>query len=131
MTEFMRLLKGEEGLDIANCPVSPANLAELLNTVEKGTISGKIAKSVFEEMVASGKDAATIIKDKNLVQMSDTGELLTIVQEIIAANPEQVAQFKAGKSKVMGFFVGQLMQKTKGKANPQMANELFSKELAK
>ena len=131
MTELMRLLKGEEGIDIGQCPVRPPQLAALLNMVEKGTISGKIAKTVFEEMMISGKDAETIVKEKNLVQMSDAGELEKMVQEIIAANPDQVAQFKAGKTKVMGFFVGQLMQKTKGKANPKLANELFAKELNK
>ena len=131
MTELMKLMKGEEALDISQCPVTPANLAKLLNMVEQGTISGKIAKTVFEEMMASGKDPETVVKEKNLVQMSDEGELLTIVQEIIAANPKQTADFKGGKTKLMGFFVGQLMQKTQGKANPQLANQLFSKELAK
>lgn len=131
MTELMRLLKGEEGVDISQCPVSPQSLAALLNMIEKATISGKIAKTVFEEMMETGKDAETIVKEKNLVQMSDESELLQIVQDIIAANPDQVEQFKAGKTKVMGFFVGQLMQKTKGKANPKMANQLFAKELNK
>jgi len=70
-----------------------------------------------------------VVKEQNLVQMSDEGEILTIVREIIAANPGQVEQYRAGKTKVMGFFVGQLMQKTKGRANPQLANELFLKEL--
>jgi aspartyl-tRNA(Asn)/glutamyl-tRNA(Gln) amidotransferase subunit B len=131
MTELMKSMKGEDAMDISQCPVSPANLAGLLNMVDKGTISGKIAKTVFEEMMASGKDPETVVKEKNLVQMSDEGELVAIVQEIIAANPEQAQQFRDGKTKVMGFFVGQLMKKTKGKANPQMANQLFSKELNK
>jgi len=131
MTELMRELKGDEGVDISKCPVSPENLAALLVMVEKGTISGKIAKTVFEEMLASGKDPETVVKEKNLVQMSDEGELVAIVQEILAANPEQVAQFKEGKTKVMGFFVGQLMKKTQGKANPGLANKLFGKELNK
>jgi aspartyl-tRNA(Asn)/glutamyl-tRNA(Gln) amidotransferase subunit B len=131
MTELMRLLKGEEGIDINQCRVGPKSLATLLNMVEKGTISGKIAKAVFEEMVETGKDAEAIVKEKGLVQMSDEGELLQIVQEIVAANPGQVEQFKAGKTKVMGFFVGQLMKRTQGKANPALANELFSKELSK
>ncbi|HID02119.1 MAG TPA: Asp-tRNA(Asn)/Glu-tRNA(Gln) amidotransferase GatCAB subunit B, partial [Desulfobacterales bacterium] len=87
--------------------------------------------TVFLEMLDSGKDAAVVVKEKNLVQVSDQGELLVIVQEIIAANPEQAADFKGGKTKLMGYFVGQLMQKTKGKANPKVANELFSKELSK
>ncbi|ADH86636.1 Asp-tRNA(Asn)/Glu-tRNA(Gln) amidotransferase subunit GatB [Desulfurivibrio alkaliphilus] len=129
MTELMRVMKGDEGIDIAACPVSPPHLARLLTMVDEGMISGKIAKTVFEEMMSSGADPDTVVKEKNLVQVSDEGELLTIVREIIAANPEQVEQFKGGKSKVMGFFVGQLMQQTKGKANPQLANQLFSREL--
>ncbi len=126
MTELMRELKGEE---ISSCKVSPSQLAALLTMVEKNTISGKIAKTVFTDMMASGCDPATIVKEKNLVQVSDVGELLALVKEIVAANPVQAEDYRAGKSKLMGFFVGQLMQKTKGQANPQLANELFSKEL--
>ncbi|MBU0968662.1 MAG: Asp-tRNA(Asn)/Glu-tRNA(Gln) amidotransferase subunit GatB, partial [Proteobacteria bacterium] len=124
-TEMMRELKGEDGLDILAFPVTPENLAALLALIDKGTISGKIAKTVFDEMMKSGKDAQTIVKEKNLVQMSDEGDLIQIVQQIVQENPQQVADFKGGKTKLMGFFVGQLMQKTKGKANPKMANELF------
>ncbi|MBU0960377.1 MAG: Asp-tRNA(Asn)/Glu-tRNA(Gln) amidotransferase subunit GatB [Proteobacteria bacterium] len=127
MTELMRELKGE---DVTACRVRPEQLGGLLQMVADGTISGKIAKTVFLEMMVSGKDPEVVVKEKNLVQVSDQGELLAIVQEIIAANPAQVAEFKGGKTKLMGFFVGQLMQKTKGQANPQVANELFSKELA-
>jgi aspartyl-tRNA(Asn)/glutamyl-tRNA(Gln) amidotransferase subunit B len=131
MTELMREFKGGGPEEIAGCIVSPENLAALLAMVEKGVISGKIAKTVFAEMMESGKDAETIVKEKNLTQMSDAGDLIGIVQEIIAANPAQVEQYKEGKTKVMSFFVGQLMKKTKGQANPQMANELLQKELAK
>ncbi|MBU1420231.1 MAG: Asp-tRNA(Asn)/Glu-tRNA(Gln) amidotransferase subunit GatB [Proteobacteria bacterium] len=127
MTELMRELKGE---DVTACRVRPEQLGGLLQMVADGTISGKIAKTVFLEMMVSGKDPEVVVKEKNLVQVSDQGELLAIVQEIITANPAQVAEFKGGKTKLMGFFVGQLMQKTKGQANPQVANELFSKELA-
>ncbi len=130
MTELMREIKGEPSA-VQSCLVTPENLGALLTMIDKGTISGKIAKTVFTEMMETGKDADTIVKDKGLVQMSDEGELLDIVKEIIAANPEQAADFKGGKTKLMGFFVGQLMQKTKGKANPKLANELFSKELNK
>jgi aspartyl-tRNA(Asn)/glutamyl-tRNA(Gln) amidotransferase subunit B len=80
-------------------------------------------------MVATGKDPETIIKDKGLAQISDTGALEAAAQEIIAAHPKEVADYKAGKTKVMGFFVGQLMRKTKGQANPQLANEIFKKLL--
>lgn len=130
MTELMRELKGAGPEEIAACKVSPTDLASLLLIVEKGDISGKIAKTVFAEMLETGKNPGTIIKEKNLVQMSDEGDLVKIVQEIIDANPEQVAQFRDGKTKVMGYFVGQLMQKTKGRANPKMANELFANALA-
>ncbi len=131
MTEVMREMKGEEGMDIADFPVASTDLGKLMAMIDKGTISGKIAKTVFEEMIASGKDADTIVKEKNLVQVSDEGAILKMVQDILAANPEQVQQFKEGKTKVMGFFVGQLMKVSKGKANPQMANKLFGQELNK
>jgi len=130
MTELMRELKGEDGPDIRDCPISPENLGGLLNMIDRGTISGKIAKTVFIDMMDSGKDAETIVREKNLVQMSDEGELLELVRQIIAANPRQTADYKDGKTKLMGFFVGQLMQKTKGKANPKLANQLFGKELS-
>jgi aspartyl-tRNA(Asn)/glutamyl-tRNA(Gln) amidotransferase subunit B len=131
MTELMRELKGEECVDISGCLISPENLGGLLAMIDKGTISGKIAKSVFMDMMASGKDAETLVKEKNLVQVSDEGELLFIVREIIEANPEQAADYRSGKTKLMGYFVGQLMQKTKGRANPKLANQLFGKELSK
>ena len=126
MTELMRELKGEE---ISTCKVSPPQLALLLQMVEKNTISGKIAKTVFLDMMDSGKDPETIVKEKNLVQVSDEGELTALVRDIVAANPSQAEDFRNGKTKILGFFVGQLMQKTKGKANPKLANELFVKEL--
>jgi aspartyl-tRNA(Asn)/glutamyl-tRNA(Gln) amidotransferase subunit B len=131
MTELMRELKGEDSIDIGGCPISPENLGRLLNMIDKGTISGKIAKSVFMDMMASGKDPETLVKEKNLVQVSDEGELLAVVREIIAANPSQAAEYRAGKTKLMGYFVGQLMQKTKGRANPKLANQLFSQELGR
>jgi aspartyl-tRNA(Asn)/glutamyl-tRNA(Gln) amidotransferase subunit B len=131
MTELMRELKGEDSIEIEGCPITPQNLGVLLDMIDKGTISGKIAKAVFMDMLASGKDPETLVKEKNLVQVSDEGELLAIVREIIAANPGQVAEYRAGKTKLMGYFVGQLMQKTKGRANPKIANQLLSQELGK
>jgi aspartyl-tRNA(Asn)/glutamyl-tRNA(Gln) amidotransferase subunit B len=125
-TELLREYSPEE---IGNCPVTGPQLARLLNMIDKGTISGKIAKTVFADMLESGKDPDLIVKEKGLVQMSDEGELTALVREIIDANPEQAQQFREGKTKVIGFFVGQLMQKTKGKANPQLANKLFQQEL--
>ena len=131
MTELMRELKGEDSVDIGGCPITPQNLGALLTMIDKGTISGKIAKAVFMDMLASGKDAETLVREKNLVQVSDQDELRTIVREVIAANPEQAADYRGGKTKLMGYFVGQLMQKTKGRANPKIANQLFSEELGK
>ncbi|MBU0675838.1 MAG: Asp-tRNA(Asn)/Glu-tRNA(Gln) amidotransferase subunit GatB [Proteobacteria bacterium] len=128
MTELLRELK-ERDQEISQCQVTPDGLAELLTMVDKGTISGKIAKTVFQEMMVSGKDAGTVVKEKNLVQMSDEGDLLKMIDEIISANPDQVTEYRGGKTKLMGFFVGQLMQKTKGRANPQLANQLLAKAL--
>ncbi|MCI5147904.1 MAG: Asp-tRNA(Asn)/Glu-tRNA(Gln) amidotransferase subunit GatB [Candidatus Electrothrix sp. MAN1_4] len=126
MTEMLREYTPEQ---FGGCRVTTQQLADLLLMVQKNTISGKIAKTVFADMLESGDDPEKIVKEKGLVQMSDEGELVAIVREILAANPDQVQQFRDGKTKVMGFFVGQLMQKTKGKANPQMANKLFAEEL--
>lgn len=125
-TELLREYGPER---MSECPVTATQMASLLAMVEKATISGKIAKTVFSEMLTSGDDPEKIVKDKELVQMSDEGELVALVREIIEANPEQSQQFRDGKTKVIGFFVGQLMQKTRGKANPQLANKLFGQEL--
>jgi aspartyl-tRNA(Asn)/glutamyl-tRNA(Gln) amidotransferase subunit B len=125
-TELLREYGPE---NIGSCPVGAGQLARLLNMVDEGTISGKIAKTVFADMLVSGKDPDAIVKEKNLVQMSDEGELQALVREVIAENPDQAQQFRDGKTKVMGFFVGQLMKKTKGQANPQLANKLFQQEL--
>ncbi len=124
MSELSRELKGEE---IDCCRVQADQLAKLLAMVEDNTISGKIAKTVFIEMMATGTDPETIVTEKNLVQNSDENQLLAIVEKIIAANPDQAEDFRNGKTKIMGYFVGQLMKETKGKANPKMANELFVK----
>jgi len=126
-TELLREFKGEMGEDIAHCQVRPQALADLLTLIDQGSISGKIAKTVFAEMLSTGGAPADIVKAKGLVQMSDEGDLMAVVREIVAKNPEQVAQFREGKGKVMGFFVGQLMKQTGGRANPQIANTLFLK----
>ncbi len=125
-TELLRVVAAE---DMGQCPIQPRDLGTLVAMVESGAISGKIAKGVFAEMLAGGGDPEAIVRRKGLVQMSDEGELAALVREIIAANPEQAQQFRDGKEKVLGFFVGQLMKKTGGKANPQLANDLFRREL--
>ncbi|AJQ28229.1 Asp-tRNA(Asn)/Glu-tRNA(Gln) amidotransferase subunit GatB [Pelosinus fermentans] len=118
-----------EGITILDCPVSPKQLTELLTLIEKGTISNKIAKTVFEEMWTSRKDAEVIVKEKGLVQISDSSEIVAIVESVIAANPRSVADFKAGKDKAIGFLVGQIMKQTKGRANPDMVNTLLRERL--
>ncbi len=128
MGELMRFLN-EENKTIEGCPLKPSQLAEMIKLIDKGTISGKIAKTVFEEMYRTGKDAETVVKEKGLVQISDSGAIEKAVDEAIAGNPKEVERFKAGDEKLIGFFVGQVMKATKGKANPQMVNELLKKKL--
>ena len=129
MVELMRVLKQEDG-GLGACKITPQALARLLALVEAGTISGKMAKAVFEDMAASGQEPEAVIKAKGLVQITDTGALEAAAREILAAHPQEAADYRAGKTKVLGFFVGQLMKKTKGQANPQLANEVFKQLLA-
>lgn len=128
MGELMKLLN-EENRAIDDCPIRPSQLADMLQLIDKGTISGKIAKTVFDEMYKTGKDAAEIVKEKGLVQISDSSEIEKIVDEILAKSPKEIERFKAGDEKLIGFFVGQAMKASKGKANPQMLNELLKKKL--
>jgi aspartyl-tRNA(Asn)/glutamyl-tRNA(Gln) amidotransferase subunit B len=102
----------------------------MLLMVDTGTISGKIAKTIFEEMVVSGRMPQPIVVEKGLVQVSDEGALEKAIQEVLNANADQVEQYRQGKEKVFGFMVGQVMKTTKGKANPQVVNELLKKMLA-
>ena len=129
MGELTRLLN-EDNETIEECSTRPSQLADMLKLIDKGTISGKIAKTVFEEMYKTGRDAEVIIKEKGLVQISDTGEIEKIVEDVIIKNPKEVERFKAGDQKLLGFFVGQVMKVTRGKANPQMVNELLKKKLS-
>ena len=143
----------EESLSVLNSPVSLANIvtnevarelkekqldelkftpkqiAELVKIVDNGTISNNIAKQVFEEMAKSGENPSVIVESKGLVQISDPAKILPIIDEIIAKNPDNVAKFKAGNSKLLGFFVGQVLKTTGGKANPQVVNELVTQKL--
>jgi aspartyl-tRNA(Asn)/glutamyl-tRNA(Gln) amidotransferase subunit B len=119
----------DSGLAITACPVTPQHLAELLRLIDAGTISGKIAKTVFDEMWQTGQEPAKIVADKGLVQVSDTGEIEKIIDDVMAANQGQVEEFRGGKEKVFGFFVGQVMRASKGKANPALVNELLLKKL--
>lgn len=128
MGELLRLLN-EEGRDVKDCPIPPSGVADIIKMVKGGQISGKIAKEVFEEMYTTKKAAADIVKSKGLTQISDEGELARIVEEIVNANPDNVAKFKAGKTNVIGFFVGEIMKATKGKANPGVINKLLKEKL--
>jgi len=130
MSELMRELKKDER-EMEDCPVPPENLVELLQLMESGVVSGKIAKSVFEEMYTSGQKAKTIVDAKGLVQVKDEGAIEALVDEVIAANPQEVEQYRSGKEKLIGFFVGQIMKKSKGKANPQLVNEILKNKLAR
>jgi len=116
-------------LQITECPVTPAQLVAMLQLIDKGTISGKIAKTVFDEMWQNGGEPAQIVEVKGLVQVSDTGEIEKIIDEIMAANMGQVEEFRGGKEKVFGFFVGQVMRSSKGKANPAVVNDLLLSKL--
>jgi aspartyl-tRNA(Asn)/glutamyl-tRNA(Gln) amidotransferase subunit B len=118
------------GLDVAASQVQPQALAELLGLLQDGTLSGKMAKEVFEAMCATKKTAKAIVAEKGLGQISDTGELDAIVARIVAANPGPAEEFRQGRDKVLGFFVGQIMKETKGQANPAMVNDLLRKHLA-
>ena len=114
---------------IGDCLVSPHALAGLIRLVERGTISGKSAKDVLQEMAATGKAAEVIVKEKGLVQVSDTGLIEKAVEKAIAANPTAVAEFKAGKQKALGAIVGAVMKETGGKANPKIVNEILCRKL--
>ncbi len=128
MGEITRALN-DSGTSIDACPVPPERLAELLKLIDNGTISGKIAKTVFDEMWKSGKAPLTIVEEQGLVQVSDSGAIEGIIDEILAANAGQVEEYRSGKEKVFGFFVGQVMKASKGKANPALVNELLVSRL--
>ena len=117
------------GKEIEESPVTASQLGDLISRIDQGEISGKIAKTVFEEMFSSGREPGDIIKEKGLVQISDTGAIEAAIDKVIAANPAQLADYRAGKVKLLGYFVGQVMKETKGQANPAILNDLVKKKL--
>lgn len=119
----------KDGKDISGSPVTAGALGKLVGLLSEDTISNRIAKDVFEEMVASGGDPEAIVEEKGLMQITDTSEIEAAVDQVIAGNPDQAQQFKDGNQKVAGWFVGQVMKATQGKANPQMVNDLLRKKL--
>ena len=122
-------LLNEKNLEITQSPISAKNLSKLINLIKDGTISGKIAKSVFELMSDGDKDPQQIIEKKGLKQQSDPKELEKIIDKIIHDNQDKVKEYASGKEKLFGFFVGQVMKNSGGKANPQLANEILKKKL--
>jgi aspartyl-tRNA(Asn)/glutamyl-tRNA(Gln) amidotransferase subunit B len=122
-------LLNAQGKTIVASPISSENLAGLLSLVEEGGISGKMAKSVFDEMAQTGKTAKEIVEEKGLVQITDEDAIERVVSKIISANPQEVDAYKKGKTKLLGFFVGQVMRETKGQANPKLVNEILKRKL--
>ena len=128
MGDLLRELKRDER-EIDLCPVTPGHLTEMLSMIKEGTISGKIAKDVFEEMYRTGERPEKIVKEKGWIQILDEGEIEKAVERAMEANPKQVEDYRKGKEKIFGFFVGEVMKQTKGKANPKLVNELLKKRL--
>lgn len=128
MTELLRELKNS-GQEITECPIPPAGLAALLKMIDNGTISGKIAKTVFEEMYRTGRPAEEIVQEKGLIQVSDENALAAWIDEIVQSHPKERESYRQGKTQLLGFFVGQVMKQSKGKANPGKVNELLKRKL--
>jgi aspartyl-tRNA(Asn)/glutamyl-tRNA(Gln) amidotransferase subunit B len=132
MGELLRVVherRLDDALVIERWPVPPEQLAELVAMIEDGTISGKIAKTVFEDMLG-GDSARAVVERRGLVQLTDEDAIATAVRQVVAAHPDRVAEYRAGKDKLLGFFVGQVMKATAGKANPGIVNEILKRELA-
>ncbi|MEK4149819.1 Asp-tRNA(Asn)/Glu-tRNA(Gln) amidotransferase subunit GatB [Robertmurraya sp. FSL W8-0741] len=130
MGELSAYLNAEQK-ELADIALTAEGLAGMIKLIENGTISSKIAKTVFKELIENGGDPEQIVKDKGLVQISDEGELLKVVTEVLDKNPQSIEDFKNGKNKAIGFLVGQLMKATKGQANPQIVNKLLQQEIQK
>jgi len=128
MGDLLRELKNDDR-EIENCPVTPGSLTDLLKLIDKGTISGKMAKAVFEEMYRCGKPAEEIIKQKGLTQISDSAAIGKLIDEVLIANPQQLEGYRNGKDKLFGYFVGQVMKASKGQANPALVNQLLKDKL--
>lgn len=130
MTNVLRVVN-EELIKINEFPIEPERLARMIDLINEGTISTKIAKEVFEEMLKSGQTPDSIIEKKGLRQVSNEAEIDKVVQEVIESNPDEVQRYIGGKDKVFGFFVGEVMKKTRGKANPKILNDLLRQKLEK
>ena len=131
LNELLRELPGDDGRAIAACPIPPGNLARLITLIEDGTISGRIAKDVFEKMYRSGEDAQSIVSREGLTQVADAGALGALVDQVLAEHAKVVQDYKAGKKAALGFLVGQIMKLTAGKASPAVVNSLLAEKLSK
>ena len=129
MGDLLRFLK-EDDKEIEASSISPRHIAEMIKLIDNNTISGKIAKTVMEEMYKTGKMPEVVVKEKGLIQVTDTVAIEKVIDEVLAENADSVAAYKSGKDKLFGFFVGQIMKKSQGKANPGAVNELLTKKLA-
>ncbi len=131
LNELLREVPGEDDRAVAACPIPPRNLAGLLRLIEDGTISGKIAKDVFEKMLRAGEPAQVIVSREGLQQLADAGALAAVVDQVLAAHPKVVDDWRGGKKAAMGFLVGQVMKATEGRANPALVNGLLTEKLSK
>jgi aspartyl-tRNA(Asn)/glutamyl-tRNA(Gln) amidotransferase subunit B len=129
MGELLRALN-RDGIEVEQSRIAPEKLAELLAFVDDGTISGTMAKTVFDSMYETGKAAAAIVQEQGLRQISDESALVTAIEQVLATNPKEVSEFRAGREKLLSFFMGQVMKATQGKANPQAVNQLLREKLA-
>jgi aspartyl-tRNA(Asn)/glutamyl-tRNA(Gln) amidotransferase subunit B len=130
--DLFRIIKErklDEGLRVTAWPVPPHHLGELVGLIDEGKISGKIAKTIFEEMLRTGAAPEIIVREKGLEQVSDSIKIEKAVDEVLSAHPQQVADYRSGKDKVFGFLVGQVMKATQGKASPQMVNEILRQKI--
>lgn len=130
MVELLRELNDAK-IEVAKSPIAASALAKMIKLIDSGTISGRIAKEIFPEMFKTGGDPEAIVKSKGLVQISDEGAIRSAIVEVLKANPKQLEEFKSGKDKLFGFFVGQAMKATKGQANPELLNKVLKEELSK
>jgi aspartyl-tRNA(Asn)/glutamyl-tRNA(Gln) amidotransferase subunit B len=128
MSELLRELK-EGGVSAKDAPFRPKQLGELLQLIKDGIISGKMGKEIFPEIYKEAASPKRYIEEKGLLQISDESALLNTIDKVLAQSPKEAAEFRAGKEKLLGFFVGQVMKETKGKANPKLLNELLLKRL--
>ena len=132
MTDVLRVVS-EKNISIQDFPITSSNIGKLVSLIDNGTISSKLAKDVFEEMLNINEDPKSIVERKGLVQVSDSNEIEKIVKEIVEnpSNKEQVTKYLSGNEKVLAFFVGEVMKATKGKANPKVVNEVLRKYLSR